>query len=83
MLLLANMRNGLLLYFKMMPEKGVEVEGECGALGPYSSTSRFTVARALPQDFGEVPAAPLVPGSFEDWHKERGHWLLWDFSFCC
>lgn len=40
---------------------------------------RVTVARALPQDFGEVPPAPLLPGSFEDWHEERGHWLCWDF----
>lgn len=44
---------------------------------------RVTVARALPQDFWEVPPALLLPGSFEDWHKERGHWLLWDFSFFC
>lgn len=42
-----------------------------------------TEARALPMDFGEVPPAPLLPGRFEDWHKERGHWLLWDFSFFC
>lgn len=42
MLFLAKTGNDVLLYFKIVPERGVAAKGECAALSPYLSSFGYS-----------------------------------------